>query len=240
MKTITNLKWMLFIAVVAFLSSCNNKTIKGSGNVVSETRNVSGFKKVDVESALTVIYTESPDYRVEVIADDNLIKYITTVLQGDELRIGIQGNHSFKNVTKAEIHISAPSIDRIEASGASTFKGANTLHGDLTIRLSGASSVNLSLEASSLTGDLSGASSARINGSAGSSTLEASGASMYNMEEFSTSTLSANFSGASSATIQVTTTITASLSGASSINYYGNPNVIALNMSGASSINKKN
>jgi hypothetical protein len=241
MKSSTKLKSLiLFVTAIVILSSCHNRTIKGSGTISSETRSVSGFKSIDVSSALTVIYTEGTDYKVEVFADDNLIKYITTEIKGDELQIGIQEHKSFKKVTKTEIHVTSPAISGIEASGASVFNATNTLHAtDLTLHLSGASVADLTIESSSLKGHLSGASNASIDGSTNFCTLEASGASIYQMEDFTTSTVSVDFSGASSGSIKVENSLSASLSGASTLSYYGNPTITYINTSGSSSVIKK-
>ncbi len=230
---------LCLLAALVFLSACHSRTIKGSGNVSSETRQVSGFTSLDVSSALKVVYTEGPEFSLKVVADDNLIPYITTEIHGTELRIGIQERKNFKKVTKAEIHVTAPVVTGVTASGASVFEAVNTLHaGDFSLRLSGASSAFFTAEMTSLKGDLSGASTASIKGTSSSVNWEASGASIYHAAEWSTDQASVNFSGASSASVQVKNSIVATLSGASILNYYGNPTVNS-NISGGSAINKK-
>ncbi len=231
--------FVVTILVIIFAASCNFRTIKGSGNVSSEVRHVSGFSGVDVSSALEVVYTEGPEYRLEVVADDNLISYIKTEVHGNKLRIGVREGKSFKKVTKTEVHITAPSLTDIELSGASRFEAVNTIHGtNLKTRLSGASSVVCSVELSSLQGDLSGASTLTVAGGTTNANLSASGASSYKTGGLTTEKAIIDFSGASTGEIKVLSTLVANLSGASRLHYSGNPSVSS-NTSGGSTIQKQ-
>jgi hypothetical protein len=241
MKTLKNTKSIvsLFLLLIVFLLFSCHRSIKGSGDVTSETRAVEGFSSIQVSSALKVIYTQGPEYKVEVVADDNLIKYITTEVQGNELQIEIKNKRSFRKVTKAEIHITSPSLSNIEVSGASGFEITDTLNtGSLNLKLSGASILSVSGQITTLVADLSGASSVTLSGTAVSVNIEASGASVYHASNLITASAVIDFSGASSGVMNVQNNLNAKLSGASSLNYYGNPTVTS-NLSGASSIDKK-
>lgn len=232
----------IILILLSFLAmiSCNSRTIKGSGHVSSETREISDFSSVDVNSALKVVYTEGSNYTIEVVADDNLIKYITTERHGNELQIGIQNKKSFKNITKAEVHITAPSLNDIEVNGASRFESIGVVHANsLSLKLSGASTANFAVQATSLRTDLSGASTALISGTTNSISMEGSGASVYKTKDLTTTTAAITLSGASNAAITVQNTLTATISGASNLDYYGNPPTVNVNSSGASSANQK-
>jgi len=135
---ISNIIKTIFILTLALsLNACYFKNIKGNGHVTIEDRSVSNFSKIQVSSAITVIYTQDPTYSVKVKADDNLIKYITTEVHGTELRIGIKKGKSFRKVTELIVYISAASIDKIDLSGASTFTSTNAMDAsNLTMMLS--------------------------------------------------------------------------------------------------------
>lgn len=240
-KNIPNIGTILLL-LLSFLAmfSCNSRTIKGSGNVSSETREISNFNSVEVNSALKVIYTEGNEYRIEVVADDNLVKYITTERHGDELQIGIQSKKSFKNITKAEVHITAPSVNSIEANGASRFESIGVVHANtLSLKLSGASKANVAVQSTSLRTDLSGASTAVISGTTNGISMEGSGASVYQAKDLTVSSAAITLSGASNAALTVQNTLTATISGASNLDYYGNPPTVNVNSSGASNANQK-
>ncbi len=242
METITTTKKIIKVVVLAILvlfTSCKDRCVKGNGEIANEMRSVSNFTSIEVSSALKVIFTQSDEYKVEVVADDNLIGYITTEVNGNELHVKVKNEKCFKKITKAEIHVSAPSISTIEISGASSFETTNQLNADnIQLKLSGASQLNFTIQTHNLNADISGASSVEVSGVANSIILKESGASEFRSTNLLTKTAVVDFSGASSGSINVQNNLNATLSGASSLNYYGNPTVSS-NLSGASSINKK-
>jgi hypothetical protein len=62
----------LFIAlsVLVFFNSCQK--IKGKGDVVSETRSVSGFSEIDLGMSATVYLTNGDTNSLQVLAQENL------------------------------------------------------------------------------------------------------------------------------------------------------------------------
>ena len=80
------------IAVVALLlSACNfvvPGAVVGSGKIVSESRPVSGFTKVDLTGYgdLTIDVNGSEALTIE--GDDNIVPLVTTEVRGDTLHIG--------------------------------------------------------------------------------------------------------------------------------------------------------
>jgi hypothetical protein len=117
------------------------------------------------------------------------------------------------------IRISAPNIERVEASGASRINISNLMNSEITLDMSGASKINLAGETSKLTVDVSGASQ-----------IDAGGLSaiMANI----------NASGASYVNVNVSKDLTADASGASRITYSG-PAHVSKSTSGASSVSQK-
>ena len=64
--------------------------VKGSGNVTTESREISGFNAVDVGGVFQVDITAKKDFAVEIEADDNIIGLITTEVDGNVLKIGTE------------------------------------------------------------------------------------------------------------------------------------------------------
>ena len=190
---------------------------KGSGNVASERREVSDFSKIDVSHVFQVEITAQSEYAVEVEADDNLLQFIKTEVRGDTLHIGL--DERVKTGNPMRIRVSAPDIDRIEASGASRVNVSNLKNSELAIDTSGASKINVAGETGNLIVDVSGASQLELgNLSAGTANVDASGASHVN--------------------VNVVNELIADASGASRISYTGSPKV-QKSTSGASSVSQK-
>jgi hypothetical protein len=212
----------VFFLMIALLSGCrginNLGGVQGSGKAKTETRNVSGFKKIKAENALNVEVSVQKDFALTVEADDNLLEHIKTEVSGDTLTISIKDGISPK--TKLNVKVSLPELKDLDISGAST---AN---------VSGVKTDSLKLNAS-------GASKIKIDGEAKSLEAIASGASGIDAENLKVENAKANASGASSVTVSPTGELDADASGASSVIYTGDPKNIKQNSSGASSVKKK-
>lgn len=190
----------------------------GSGNVVTESRNISGFTGIDAGGVFQIEVTAQKDFAVEIEADDNLLQYIKTEVDGGTLEISTEKKLSTKNPIR--IRISAPDIEKIEASGASM------------IALDG-------LKNEGLTIDSSGASKITVRGETNKLLIDTSGASQIDAENLTAENANVDASGASHISLFVTNTLRTDASGASSIKYAGNPKDVEKKSSGASSVTQK-
>jgi hypothetical protein len=86
--------------------------------------------------------------------------------------------------------------------------------------------------------ELSGASVINVGGFATNLSIYASGASVINIGSFEANVADMDLSGASVATINVLDHLDAKLSGASILNYYGDPTLGDIELSGGSTITK--
>ena len=72
---------LLFIVLLTALmitdvSAQFNRRIRGSGDVTTESRNISGFTGVKTATAIDIYLTQGNGFNVEEEADDNIIEYI--------------------------------------------------------------------------------------------------------------------------------------------------------------------
>ncbi len=195
-----------------------NKKAQGSGNIAVESRDVSGFNGIDVSGVFQVEIKANQNFAVEVEADDNLLPLITTEVRDGILHIEAADRILSNNGLK--VRISAPDIDKIQATGASK------------VNLAGIKNENLSI-------DTGGASKIFVNGETARLEAEVSGASSIDAENLKAETASVNASGASHVTLFATAELKADASGASRIVYAGGPKNIIKDISGASTIREK-
>jgi hypothetical protein len=152
-----------------------------------------------------------------------------------------------------------PELSRLEVSGASRGSAKGFQSADqCDLEVSGASQLDMDIEAgntgltvsgaSKVTGKLiaedtrievSGASTCEITGSGDQCDLEVSGASRYNAPDFRMHNTNINVSGASHATIYTSGTLNLEVTGASTLDYSGNPILSKVSVSGASKLNSK-
>lgn len=200
------------------LSMKFGRGIQGSGNVTVEKRDLKGFKSVDVGGIFQVDVIAGKDFSVEVEADDNLLSHIETEVRGDTLYIETNGRIKSSNAIK--VRVTAPNVDKLDASGVANVSLSGVKNDALTLSSSGASKVTVSGETSQLNVDVSGATKILADQlKAANASIEASGASYVGV----------NVSGE----------LNSDLSGASKVEYTGTPSNVVTKKSGASRVSAK-
>lgn len=201
-----------------FFNFSFGRGVSGSGNAQTEKRNLADFKAIEVGGVFEVEITAQKEFSVEVQADDNLLQFIRTEVNGETLEIRSEKRFSTSNPVR--VKISAPDIENLQISGASKISLANLKNDSLRV-------------------DSSGASKIKVDGETKNLVVEMSGASRLDAENLKTENASVDASGASNANIFVSGDLKADLSGASHVTYSGNPKNLEKKTSGASSVSGK-
>jgi hypothetical protein len=213
-------------------------SVRGSGNVVTETRPVSGFDAIQVDYPARVLISQGTKETLSIQAEDNVLPGLKTEVKGNELRVYYKspdGKHV--NPTKiVVINITVKQLSSLNFSSA----GESTVDGlksdELRVSLDGAGNVKLNdITVKNLNVNLSGAGSATASGTADDLSVNISGFGGFNGKDLKTNTASVNISGAGSATVSVEEKLDATISGAGSVSYYGSPSVTQ-NIAGLGSI----
>jgi hypothetical protein len=209
----------------------------GSGNVVTEEFDLSGFDQVEVSSAFDVRISQADQFSVVVRVDEKLEEHLRVQVAGGALEVGLAPNLSILGTATREVEITMPELVRVELSGATqgTISGFES-NVDLSVEVSGASKLNGDIRAGDANFEVSGASTVDLSGSGGALVLNASGASTADLSDFAVNDANVEASGASTATVNASGRLDAEASGASRILYLGDPTLGRIDSSGASTI----
>jgi hypothetical protein len=231
-------KCILFtlIVVVPLLSGCGWIPMQGSGNVMTQDFDITGFDKVDVSHAFTVDITQGDTFSVVVSIDDNLVEYLQVEKSGSTLKIGLAPNRDYVP-THATAEVTMPELTGLEMSGGSraTITGFESTKG-LSIDLSGASSLEGDIEAGDSLVDLSGGSDLTLTGSGQDLTVEAAGASEVDLADFPVADANVDARGDSTVTVNASGTLNVEARGASRVYYLGSPTLGTVNADDSSSV----
>lgn len=211
--------------------------IRGNGNVIKQTRELSSFNSLEVGGAFRVYLTQGDKESAVIEADENLMEVIQTEVRGGKLVI-----HTSEDIQESRalnVYLTFKSLDQLDISGACHLSSENKLtFENLDIECSGASDVELKMSAKDLDLDFSGASQVNLFGNALSVSLDLSGASDLDAIDLEAEKYDADISGASHAKIYVKNELTTDVSGAASLKYKGEPAVVNNDISGAASVKK--
>jgi len=229
---------LLFLSIIIIaLSSCH--FISGSGNIITQTRPTGDFQRFSTSSGIDVELTTGPVIQVIVEADDNVMKYIETTVNGDNLHIGLKDHVNLSN-THMKVYITAPQINGIKASSGSDVIVKDLLKntGKLALDASSAGSITADIDAPEVEADVSSGASIKLSGK--TRNLDATASSGSNLKAgdlLSENTVVSSSSG-SSATVHASVSLQANSSSGASIHYYGGANV-QKNVSSGGSVDKR-
>jgi hypothetical protein len=202
--------------VSLLLSGCHWVGIRGNGHIVTETRQINNFTKVEADGAFTINWTNGPA-KLSITTDDNLFEYIRTDLSDDRLRI--EWIKPLKGTRGIKVEISSPLLTRVTLNGATRLTATN---------LSGAEFYL----------DANGATRAMLTGNVSAMSGEMNGASRLDAEGLATRAMELDISGAGRANVNVSEALKVSISGAGKVVYTGDPKV-SRDITGAGSVSKR-
>lgn len=224
------MKFFLLIPLFALLfSSCQTKEeIEGSGNMVSEERNVSNFTRISFSGSGNLFITQGSDESIKIEGEDNIIPYLATEVNGDHLQIHFKNFNSIKNFKTTKplnIYVKVKNIQEIHLSGTGTISSKNLDIDTLKISVSGSGNVDVDVKGRKIVSVLSGSGGFHVNGTVDSQDIWISGSGIY--EGFSLESKNANvkISGAGKVFVNVLESLDVRISGNGVVTYMGNPKI---------------
>ena len=242
-----------FTSTNSFTNSNTNSSNSKVTNRDSEERKLGSFTGIEVTSGIKVNFTQGENQEVRVETDEDKLQYISTVVQGNTLKISIK-NPSNKNLNfkKIFVNVVAPELSRISTSSGSSFVVLNTLKGnDIKIETTSGSLVNgdfevknlanfevtsganlnANLKANQLNFEGTSGSNATINGKVYKANFEVTSAANCNAQNLEVENSQSNATSAANLTINVSGDLKADASSGGKIRYKGTPKNITGNIS---------
>jgi hypothetical protein len=223
MKRITTIT-LIFVIGALLMSACGLGMIRGSGDVVEETRPVSGFTAIASSGSGDVIITQGSEESLKIEAEENLIRYIRTEVRGDTLNIYIDpaGALAIQPTRPMKFYVSLKDLTGLNLSGSGTIKSDKIETNDLDVNVSGSGRVNIEdLSAESVKIDISGSGQCALKGKASSQKVVISGSGRCANDKLVTRDTSINLSGSGAAFVNASDTLTMNVSGSGDVEYTG-------------------
>ena len=198
-------KSMLTAVLLSFMVSCSEEAIVGSGNIVSEEREVISFSRISSEGVIDMEITQGDSQFIEITADDNVIDRVRTKVNNGELSLYLDGD-SFKNIQVRAV-LRVKSLTAIRNIGT----------GDISARdFNGNENFNLY---NSGTGNI------ELTGSATSLTLENEGTGTISAFGFPVRQADLTLIGSGDCEVHCTESMNVFIDGSGNVYYKGNPSI---------------
>jgi len=238
-----SLLFLLSLVVILTLTACNTglRVIKGSGNVITETRQVSNFDSIELSGSGEVILTQGGSESLTIETDDNVMEYIEAKVENGTLKLGLVTGFptgvNIQTYTRLIFYVSANNLTGLSTSGSGQIETDNIEADRLDLSVSGSGTIQITdLLASELRADISGSGGINLGGDVAVQDVDVSGSGNYEAGEVCSASVKVSVSGSGNAIVCAIETLDASVSGSGNVNYYGSPE-INVSDSGSGNVN---
>jgi hypothetical protein len=226
------------------------ESVRGSGDVVEETREVRGLEEVRGVSNATIgdLYIEiGEETSLRIEAEDNLLDHIETEVRGDVLHIETERGVNLRPRDAIEFYLTIPSLESLSVSGTGSAEAPDLESKRFSATVSGTGDVQIeSLDVNTAELEITGTGDVEIDrlqgarlevkiSGTGKVTIEEgrverqevdlSGSGRYEASDLESEHTNVDVSGSGSATIWATETLDAEISGSGDVRYRGDPDV---------------
>ena len=230
----------MLLTSCSVLSNVGVKVITPSNVLISENREVSGFKAIEFSTFGKINIMQGDKESLNIAGPDNLVSEIVTTVNNGSLIIKTKDNvtvTSFNNADILTFTIVVKDLTSLAVSGAGDVQIETLSTPSMSLSLSGAGKVQQNqITTDNLTINISGLGGIDISGQSSRTTIEISGAGNVNASELKSQTANVSISGLGGATLWVTDQLTGEISGAGNVSYYGSPQT-STNSSGLGKFN---
>jgi hypothetical protein len=216
----------VFIILVFVQGACSfgtivPNTVVGSGKVISETRNVSGFSSVELQGSANMEVTFGNAESVVITADDNILPLIETNVQTGQLIIRDKAKTNINPSTPVRVNVTIQALKGVTLSGSGKINVSQMAGDSLVINLTGSGSITVTGTVTAVNASLPGSGNIYCGG------LHAK-------------TAKVKLDGSGDIEIYASQSLDAGILGSGSILYSGNPAQVSKSIVGSGNITPQN
>ena len=213
---------MLFIIIclivligIGLMSRYSANKIKGSGNLISENRELSSFNSINLMGSMNVNINTSNEFNCTITGDDNIIPIVKTKVTNNNLQISTNKNYSSTN--ELVVNVNVPNYDKASITGSGDMNLINFKNENLSLNIAGS-------------GNITG------NGDVQTLTVKINGSGNIMLKDLKSKTTNITINGSGDAIFWASESISAVVNGSGSIKYHGNPTNVNSDVNGSGSI----
>ena len=210
---------LTLIVLTAPAGGCAFKEVEGSGNVITETRTVSGIYGVDFSGDAKLEIEQTGIESLTITADDNILPLIKSEVRGGQLHLGESTDFSNDAEQRIRYKLTVKDLNEIGLAGDGSVEAKNISTNRIRVSISGDGVV-------------------RTTGNAESQDVSISGDGRYDAADLKSRNAEVHISGDGRSTIAVAEKLRVEISGDGNVEYIGDP-MVEKNISGDGSVRKR-
>jgi len=231
------------IVAFVFFSSCRFVTgerIRGNGNVRTETRSPGSFRSVASHGSFDV-FVSSGEQTVKIEAEENLLPYIETYVEGYTLHVGTKDNYWLRPGRKVKIFVSSPDYESIRSYGSGDIIGESKIKSSsrLELGVNGSANIKMDIDAPEINTETNGSGDIFLKGETKSFEGEIHGSGNIKALDLRSGDATIKIYGSGDADVFVEGKLDVHVAGSGDVNYKGNAQ-ISSSIAGSGRVKKVN
>ncbi|WOC40465.1 head GIN domain-containing protein [Polaribacter sp. HL-MS24] len=215
--------------------------IKGNGNQITKTRTVSSFNEINVGGSFEVILVKGTEGKITIEAEENIIPYIETEVDGDRLKIQYKRNTNIRSTKSVTIRVQIKDLESVSLGGSGKISSEDLIKAkDFKVNIGGSGNIDLHLEVQNGSASIGGSGNLILRGKAEKMRSKIAGSGSIKAYAFTADDLNASIAGSGNIKITVQTKIKAKVVGSGNIYYKGNPKHVDTKSIGSGDVIDKN
>lgn len=241
----------LFLFALLFLPSlaCGSFTtnsVRGSGEIVTQTFDVSNFERVSLEGFGSVFIEQGPTERLSVQTDENIIPLLDIRVQGNELILGIRRGYDVIPSQSIDFNLTVQDLNAIALEGSGDFQVEPAKSNSLAVSIQGSGDVNIEgltadklsveldgsgnitiqdIDAKTIETSLQGSGEIQLEGKADTQEVIVDGSGTYLAGDLETTAANLSIPGSADITVWVSDELRVRVNGSGDIRYFGQPRI---------------
>lgn len=187
-------------------------SIQGDGILKKEARNTANFNQININGKMNVLITCQKQKLIDIEGDSNIVSLLKTSVKNNILSLNL--DKKYKENNPLNIHINIPDVSILNINGSSKISIEGIKNNNLNIAIHGVSDLTAKGQSKKLS-------------------LDVSGAGYIDTKNLKSENTKVELKGTSMVDVFASKNLDANISGFGKINYYGNPQNIKKNISGA-------
>jgi len=227
---------VLLLVGILTVTGCN-AIITGSGDVITETRQVSNFDRIVLSGSGEVIVTQGGSESLSIETDDNVMKHVEVKVENGALKLGFKAGVNIISTTRLIFYVGVDDLSGLTISGSGDIEAGTLQTERLEATISGSGDVQITnLTAGEVKANISGSGEIGLFGDVATQDVNISGSGKYLAGDVCSASVKVSVSGSGDATVCAIDTLDSNISGSGSVNYYGRPSINSQS-SGSGSLN---
>ena len=211
--------------IVIDLNGCSAQRVKGSGKVISESRQVPEFREIRLEGQGKIVVAQGNQFSVEVTSDDNILPSIETAVINGQLILSHENGKNLRPTT-LNYTITVKDLKGVSIAGSGDIVGNDEFNSErFYADIAGSGDITIKVSADHLESGISGSGSISLSGSTNSHDARITGSGDVDAFELLARDSSVVITGSGNCRISVSDKLRAKITGSGDVLYKGHPQI---------------